>query len=123
MRADRVLMATLSQRQRQRQRSTVKRFPNFALRFTGVHVTGGWGVVAWGPAHGALELTGERAQPSQKIEVTQPYRPRGASTTRLMTATAGLMPWSGWFGRNVPTNQICSIVGGPVASCSSTEGS
>ncbi len=59
----------------------------------------------------------------QSIDIAQPYRVRGASTARLMTATAGLMPCSGWFGRNVATNQICSMVGGPVASCSSTEGS
>jgi hypothetical protein len=67
-------------------------------------------------------LTGRLGEACQRIDLTQPYRPRGASTTRLTTATAGLMPWAGWFGRNVATNQICSMVGGPVASCSRTEG-
>jgi hypothetical protein len=69
-----------------------------------------------------LGLTGRLAEACQRFDLTQPYRPRGASTTRLTTATAGLMPWSGWFGRNVATNQICSMVGGPVASCSRTAG-
>jgi hypothetical protein len=39
-----------------------------------------------------LSWTGEFAQASQRFDLTQPYRPRGASTTRLTTATAGLMP-------------------------------
>ena len=32
------------------------------------------------------------AQACQKTDLTQPYRPRGTSITRLTTATAGLMP-------------------------------
>ena len=109
----------LLHRQRGRQRSATKHSPNLALTVAGC--TSLWPLVPLG--HVRLSETGEFAQASQKIDLTQPYRPRGASTTRLTTATAGLMSWSGWFGRNMATNQICSIVGGPVATCSSTEGS